>query len=163
MEGGCRRCRNKRIRVSADFEAARQFTKRGRRRLVSLALFYCGLGRSNGCVWPQRGGSEGSELLLNRRIFIERRTLSRQSAQRADYSFHFGWRHFFAVHRSGRASNAFVHKGAADVVCTRAKTPLHTLCAHLDPRRLNIRNMRMQSQSCDRVHQHRLAKRRATA
>ena len=72
-------------------------------------------------------------------------------------------RHLLPVGGSGRARDGLVHERAAEVVRAGAQRRLRAVDPELHPRRLHVRDVRMQRQPPDRVHEDRLAERRPRA
>ena len=80
---------------------------------------------------------------------------------RADQRLHGFGREFLAVLGAGGAADALVHQRAAEVVGARLQRVLRALRPHLHPARLDVRDMRVQDEARDAVHQQRLAEGRA--
>ena len=65
--------------------------------------------------------------------------------------------------RAGGAADAFIHQRTAQIIRPRLQRHRRTFGAHLHPACLDIREMWMQHQARDAVHQQRLAKAWAAA
>ena len=65
------------------------------------------------------------------------------------------------MHATGGTGNGFVHQGATEVVGPGFQAYRGALCAHLDPRDLDVPNQGMQHEASHRVHEYGLAESRS--
>ena len=70
---------------------------------------------------------------------------------------HVGHGHFLAVHGARGPADAFVHQCAAEIVGADAQRLAQPSVSHLDPRSLDVEEIRIQRETSDRMHQQRFA------
>ena len=84
---------------------------------------------------------------------IAGRTLPGYPACRQNQAAHIGNSELLPVGGPGRAADTFIHQGAAQVIDARVQAGLHPVHSHLYPGNLYVRDVRMQDQPGDGVHQ----------
>ena len=104
---------------------------------------------------------KGSVTLVNH--VIAGRTLPGYPAGRQNQVAHVGNGELLPVGGPGRAADTFIHQGAAQVIHARVQAGLHPVHSQLHPGSLYVRDLRMQDQPGDGVHQQGFPERGALA
>ena len=96
---------------------------------------------------PSRGDS------LSTDFRIRGSALHCSASGRGNHCQHFFGIRFLTVARARRTRDAFIHQGAAEIICARREAGDHALMSHLDPRGLDVRDHGIERQTGHRVHQ----------
>ena len=94
------------------------------------------------------------------RSAVQRRPLDGRTATLPNQFIHVLGRQLLAIASACCPGNRFVHQGASQVIHARGKQLRYTTSAHLCPGCLNVGDLPVKNDPCDRVHEHALAKSR---